>query len=54
MRTEPSSDAAKFLLLCLNKLNVPMYEGTVPAHVVARRRARNKVAKQSRKRNRGQ
>jgi hypothetical protein len=30
-----------------------MYEGTVPAKVKARRRAKNKVAKQSRKVNRG-
>lgn len=28
------------------------YQGTVPAHVKARRRAKNKVAKQSRKANR--
>jgi hypothetical protein len=29
-----------------------MYEGTVPEHVKARRRARNKVARQSRRNNR--
>lgn len=31
---------------------MPMYEGTVPRAVVARRRAKNKVAKMSRKVNR--
>lgn len=31
----------------------PQYEGTVPKHVKARRRAQGRVAKQSRKKNRG-
>lgn len=30
-----------------------IYAGTVPAHVKARRRAKNKVARVSRRRNRG-
>ena len=30
-----------------------MYEGTVPAKVIAKRRAKNRVARQSRKVNRG-
>lgn len=30
-----------------------VYAGTVPAHVKARRRARDKVARESRRRNRG-
>lgn len=30
-----------------------VYQGTVPAHVKARRRAANKVARASRRRNRG-
>lgn len=30
----------------------PIYEGTASRHKVARRRAKNRVAKQSRKRNR--
>lgn len=38
-------------LLLATKGNV--YRGTVPAHVKANRRARNKVAKRSRKLNRG-
>ena len=32
---------------------VPLYEGTVPAADVARRRAKNKAARQSRRANRG-
>ncbi len=43
---------ARFLLWALNRLNKPMYQGTVPRHVKARRRARNKVARISRRRNR--
>lgn len=31
----------------------PIYTGTVPTHVVAKRRARNKVARLSRRINRG-
>lgn len=31
-----------------------IYAGTVPAHVKARRRAKNKVARVSRRKNRGQ
>ncbi|MFE7744417.1 hypothetical protein [Nocardia sp. NPDC057455] len=30
-----------------------MYEGTVPEHVKAKRRAKNKVARKSRRNNRG-
>lgn len=32
---------------------LPMYEGTVPAGEVAKRRAQNKEARKSRRRNRG-
>lgn len=41
------------LLLFMNLIGYPMYEGTVPAHVKARRRAKNKVARKSRRVNRG-
>lgn len=40
------------ILFTMNLLNYPMYEGTCPAHVKARRRAKNKVAKRSRAINR--
>lgn len=43
---------ASLILWSLNKQHKPMYEGTVPTHVKARRRAKNRVAKQSRKANR--
>lgn len=50
MRT--SSPEAQFILWALNKLGKPMYEGTVPRHVKARRRAASKAARISRRRNR--
>lgn len=40
------------ILMGMNKLGHPIYSGTVPDHVKARRRAKNKVAKRSRKINR--
>jgi len=40
------------ILFALGKLGKHVYEGTVPAKVIAQRRAKNKVAKASRKRNR--
>lgn len=40
------------MLLALNRTGRHIYEGTVPQHVKARRRARNKVARLSRRRNR--
>lgn len=40
------------ILAGLNNLNKHVYAGTVPAHVKAKRRAKNKVAKASRKNNR--
>lgn len=43
---------ALLILWALNRKG-PMYEGTVPAHVKAKRRAKGKVAKRSRKVNRG-
>ena len=43
-----------FQLAILNGLQSKVvYEGTVPAHVKARRRAANKVARRSRRINRG-
>jgi hypothetical protein len=41
------------MLVAFRLLNYRMYAGTVPAAVKAKRRAANKVAKQSRKVNRG-
>lgn len=40
------------ILWALNKLGKPMYLGTVPAHVKAKRRTLNKAARISRRRNR--
>lgn len=40
------------ILVALTKMGKHIYEGTVPAKVRASRRAKNKVAKQSRKVNR--
>lgn len=48
-----STDAAKRMLYVMNATHYRMYEGTVPAKVKARRRAAGKVAKRSRKLNRG-
>lgn len=47
------SQASIQMLIALNALNKPMYEGTVPRHVIERRRAKNRRAKASRKVNRG-
>lgn len=53
MMTFTPNPYASLILFAMNKMRKPMYEGTVPAHVKARRRAANKVAKRSRKVNRG-
>lgn len=37
------------ILTALNRLGKPMYAGTVPAHVIARRRTRNKAARNARR-----
>jgi hypothetical protein len=49
----PQLDYASQILLAFNLLKLPMYQGTASPYKVARQRAKNKVAKQSRKRNRG-
>lgn len=41
-----------WMLVAFRKLGYRMYEGTVPGHVKARRRAANKVARKSRRVNR--
>lgn len=41
------------VMLLRNLRGIPLYKGTVPAHVKAKRRERGKVAKASRKLNRG-
>jgi hypothetical protein len=48
-----STPYAKQLLALMNMLNMPMYEGTVPFKERKRRRAKNKVARKSRRINRG-
>ena len=49
---EPHKVAGLRMLMALDATGKHVYAGTVPAHVTARRRARNKVARASRKRNR--
>jgi len=49
--TEPDPYAVS-ILWALQSTGKHVYAGTVPAHVKARRRAANKVAKASRKANR--
>lgn len=41
-----------WMLEAFHRLGYRMYEGTVPGHVKARRRAANKVARKSRRANR--
>jgi hypothetical protein len=41
-----------WMLVAFRKLAYRMYEGTVPEHVTAQRRAENKVARKSRRINR--
>lgn len=48
---EPSKDQL-IMLLALTKLGRHVYTGTVPAAVKAKRRAKNRVARKSRKINR--
>lgn len=48
----PEKAPAVGLLFALARSGKPIYEGTVPDHVIARRRARNKVARASRRANR--
>jgi hypothetical protein len=48
-----STPYARFLLFVMNMTNYPMYEGTVPRKEKLRRRAKNKVARRSRRINRG-
>lgn len=52
-RTSEDAISATQIMFALNLLGKPIYEGTVPAHVKARRRAKNKVARRSRRVNRG-
>ena len=54
LTTEPPqrSSYGIALLVALNRTGKHIYEGTVPAAVKARRRAKDKVARASRKRNR--
>ena len=40
------------ILVAMNQLHKPMYEGTVPSHIVEKRRAKNRRARQSRRKNR--
>lgn len=49
----PEQSTAFRFLHALNRKGAQIYEGTVPSHVIARRRARNKVARASRRLNRG-
>lgn len=51
MNSEATYDQ-KVMLAALNILRKHIYEGTVPAKVIAKRRAKNKVAKKSRRVNR--
>lgn len=44
---------ALWILFAMNRTDKPMYLGTVPSHVKARRRAANKMARRSRRVNRG-
>jgi hypothetical protein len=53
MNTE-SNTYQRTILVALNQTGRHIYGGTVPAHVKASRRAANKVARQSRRVNRGQ
>jgi len=51
----PVKPTGWWMLVALNmkRIGQPMYEGTVAGHVIARRRASNKAARISRRRNRG-
>lgn len=40
------------ILFAMNRTGKPMYGGTVSPQIIAKRRAADKIAKQSRKRNR--
>jgi hypothetical protein len=40
------------MLLALNRMDKPMYEGTVDYATIQKRRAKNKVARKSRRKNR--
>ena len=51
-RTEKAIQQVGLVLFALTALNKPVYRGTVTAKTKAKRRARGKVAKQSRKVNR--
>lgn len=48
-----ADDRGKGILAGLNKTGKHIYGGTVQAHEKARRRARNKTARKSRRQNRG-
>ena len=43
----------QLILVALNRLDKHIFSGTVPKKVIAQRRARNKVARVSRRNNRG-
>jgi hypothetical protein len=50
--TERDYTQGLWMLVAFRELGYRMYEGTVPEHVKARRRAANKVARKSRRVNR--
>ena len=46
------SDYQKAILFAMNRLRMPIYSGTVEPEEIARRRKANKVARNSRRKNR--
>lgn len=52
VRTGPSESSLQMLFILNQLVKKVMYEGTVPAAVIAKRRAKGKVARRSRRANR--
>lgn len=52
MQVSIKPPASLGMLLVMNAMGYPMYQGTVPAKVIRQRRARNKRARISRRLNR--
>lgn len=48
---DPTPDSVG-MLLALNRMTSSVYAGTVPAHVIRQRRAKNRMARKSRRANR--
>ena len=49
----PIFTSQQLVLIAMNKMGKHIFSGSVPQHIIDKRRARNKMARKSRRANRG-